>query len=51
VVKKLYVPKDLETIPENIVVLTQDSEYHNPNDFTVEYSSDRERKRGKARDR
>ena len=36
VVKKLYVPKDLETIPENIVVLTQDSEYYDPNDFTVE---------------
>ena len=35
-VKKLYVSKDLETIPENIVVPTQDSEYYDPNDFTVE---------------
>ena len=36
VVKKLYVSKDLETIPDNIVVLTQDSEYYDPNDFIVE---------------
>ena len=36
VVKKLYVSEDLETIPDNIVVLTQDSEYYDPNDFTVE---------------
>ena len=36
VVKKLYVSKDLETIPDNIVILTQDSEYYDPNDFIVE---------------
>ena len=36
VVQKLYVTKELETIPANIVVLTQDSEYYDPNDFIVE---------------
>jgi hypothetical protein len=36
VVQKLDVTKELETIPAKIVVLTQDSEYYDPNDFIVE---------------
>ena len=36
VVQKLCVTKELETIPAKIVVLTQDSEYYDPNDFIVE---------------